>query len=242
MIHGAGSQWQVWRPLLSRLASHYDLIAPDLPGFGDSPVLTDGVRPTPYALTDSVVEFMDELGLDRPIVVGNSLGGLIGLELARRGRAKSVVAFSPAGFGLPRERAYATQRLLLEGKVARRLDRRFRGLVRNPVGRTLLFAPMMAAPWRVPADDAVDTLTNLANSPGFEATMAGLGEFTFAGGDDIQVPVTIVWPNRDLLLIPRQGPRAARVIPGARLVRLPGAGHVPTYDAPDEIARIIRES
>ena len=56
------------------------------------------------------------------------------------------------------------------------------------------------------------------------------------------MPVTIVWGNRDYLLLPRQAERAARVIPGARLVRVRGAGHVPTYDQPDELTRIVLES
>src|SRR4051794_39622459 len=83
LIHGVGSQWQVWSPLIPLLAPHRDVIALDLPGFGESPLLPGGVEPDPYALTDAVVQFLDELGLERPPVVGNSLGGLIALELAR---------------------------------------------------------------------------------------------------------------------------------------------------------------
>jgi pimeloyl-ACP methyl ester carboxylesterase len=239
LIHGVGSQWQVWRPLLDLLAPHRDVIAVDLPGFGESPPLPDAIEPTPYALTDALVEFLDQLGLERPAVAGNSLGGLLALELARRDRVRSVAALSPAGFGLPRERAWANGRLGIEGKGAHVIDKRFPRLVRNPVARTVLFGGMTAYPWRISPDEAVDALSNLGNSPGFEAALKALGQFTFAGGDDIRVPVTIVWPNRDLLLIPRQADRAVRVIPGARLVRLPRAGHVPTWDAPDEIARIL---
>jgi pimeloyl-ACP methyl ester carboxylesterase len=239
LIHGIGSQWQVWRPLIDRLAAERDVIAIDLPGFGDSPPLPAGVDATPYALTDAVVEFLDELGLEQPLVGGNSLGGLIALELARRGRARAAVPISPAGFQLPRERAFSTSRLWVEVRGARALLRQSPELVRNPVARTALFAGMVAKPWRVPPDDAVGMFTNLARSPGFDAALTALGRFTFAGGDDVRVPVTIVWGNRDLLLIPRQAERAARVIPTARLIRLPGAGHVPTYDAPDELAEIL---
>jgi pimeloyl-ACP methyl ester carboxylesterase len=242
MVHGIGSQWQVWRPMIPLLEREREVIAVDLPGFGASPALPDGAEPTPDALTDAVVGFLDEIGLDTPLVVGNSLGGLVTLELARRGRARAAVAICPSGFALPRERRFATRRFLIEVPMARRIVRRAPELVRNPVARTLLFAGFMAYPWRVPADEAVAMFRNLAGSPGFDATLDGLSEFTFRDGQEIDVPVTIVWGTRDYLLLPRQAQRAARVIPGAQLIRLSRAGHVPTYDRPDELARIVLAS
>jgi pimeloyl-ACP methyl ester carboxylesterase len=242
MVHGIGSQWQVWSPMIERLEGERELIAVDLPGFGGSDALPDGVEPTPDALADSLVAFLDEIGLERPLVVGNSLGGLLTLELARRGRARAAVAICPSGFALPRERRYATRRFKLEVPMARRIVRRAPELVRNPIARTPLFAGFMAYPWRVPPDEAVEMFRNLASSPGFDATLDGLSEFTFRDGQEIDVPVTIVWGTRDFLLLPRQAARAGRVIPGARVIRVPRAGHVPTYDQPDELARIVREA
>jgi pimeloyl-ACP methyl ester carboxylesterase len=240
LIHGLGSQWQVWSPMIPALARERDVIAIDLPGFGSSPALDR--EPTPYALTDAVAAHLDQLGIDRPTVAGNSLGGLISLELARRGRARNVVAICPAGFALPRERKWSTARFRAEVPIARRIVRRRPDLVRNPIARTPLFAGFMAYPWRVPPDEAVEMFRNLASCPGFDATLDALEFFTFQGGDEIDVPVTIVWGNRDYLLLPRQAERAARVIPAARLVRVRGAGHVPTYDQPGELTRIILES
>src|SRR3954449_1384611 len=98
LIHGVGSQWQVWQPLLPALEREREVIALDLPGFGGSPSLPIGVVPNAAALTDAVAGFMDELGVERPVIGGNSLGGWIALELAARGRARAVVAVSPAGF------------------------------------------------------------------------------------------------------------------------------------------------
>jgi pimeloyl-ACP methyl ester carboxylesterase len=237
LIHGIGSQWQVWRPLFEHLAPRRDVIAVDLPGFGDSPVLPDGDEPTPWRFAESVIELMDELGLDRPVVAGNSLGGWVALEVARRGRARAVAGISPAGFGLPRERAYAGRRLRFERAVAKALYTRGVPLVRNPVTRTPMFAGMVARPWAIPADDAVGMFQNLGGCPGFDATLIALDRGVFAAGHEIRVPVTVMWGTRDFLLLPRQGPRAVRVLPDARLVALKGAGHVPTYDAPAEIAR-----
>src|SRR2546423_7414962 len=98
LIHGVGSQWQVWQPLLPALERARDVIALDLPGFGGSPSLPIGVVPGAAALADAVAGFMDELGIERPVIGGNSLGGWIALELAKRDRARAVVAVSPAGF------------------------------------------------------------------------------------------------------------------------------------------------
>jgi pimeloyl-ACP methyl ester carboxylesterase len=237
LIHGIGSQWQVWRPLFEHLTPHRDVIALDLPGFGDSPALADGDKPTPARFADFVIDLFDAFGIERPVVAGNSLGGWVALEVARRGRARAVAPISPAGFGLPREQAWAKGRLRVERAFAKKNGTRAEPLVRNPVTRTPLFAGMVARPWVIPADDAVGMYRNLGACPGFDATLISLHDTTFSAGQEIQVPVTVMWGTRDYLLLPRQGPRAVRVLPNARLVPLKGAGHVPTYDAPAEIAR-----
>jgi pimeloyl-ACP methyl ester carboxylesterase len=77
------------------LTPRHDVIAPDLPGFGDAPVL-DAV-PTVAALADAIEAELDAAGIDTTAVAGNSLGGSVGLELARRGRALRVVVLGPAG-------------------------------------------------------------------------------------------------------------------------------------------------
>src|ERR671925_414817 len=85
LVHGIGSQWQGWTPVLDALAREREVIALDLPGFGASPGLDR--RPTPEALAAAVGAFLDELDLADAHVVGNSLGGGIALELGRAGRA-----------------------------------------------------------------------------------------------------------------------------------------------------------
>jgi pimeloyl-ACP methyl ester carboxylesterase len=238
LIHGAGSQWQVWRPLIERLAPHRDVIAVDLPGFGDSPA-TGAPVVTPVEYTDIVEAFLDELGLERPAAGGNSLGGSIALELARRGRARSVVAVSPAGFWTPRERRWCVTRLRLEQRLAQLVTAQASGLLHNATTRTFLIGGMIGQPWAVPGDAAEEAIANYARSPGLRPTTEGLLRYTFAAGHEIRVPTTIVWGNRDFLLIPRQADRAARVIPGSELVRIAGAGHVPSWDAPEQIAPIL---
>src|SRR3954470_10497323 len=106
-MHGIGHRWQAWKPVIDLLAAERDVIAVDLPGFGASPPLPPGM---PYDLGSVVTvlgEFLDRLGLDRPHMAGNSLGGLFALEAADRGLARSVTALSPAGFFSPVELRYA---------------------------------------------------------------------------------------------------------------------------------------
>ena len=94
------------------LSRGYDAIALDFPGFGDSPDLPAGVEPTAAALADAVENELDVLGVADFHVAGYSLGGRVALELASRGRVRSVVAIAPDGLGTPPERIYQATALL----------------------------------------------------------------------------------------------------------------------------------
>jgi pimeloyl-ACP methyl ester carboxylesterase len=119
LIHGIGSQWQAWTAVLGLLASQRDVVALDLPGFGDSAPLAGEV--TLGTLAAAVAELVGELGIDRPHVGGNSLGGAIGFELARQGVARSVTALSPLGFARGREVTFARRSLVGSRALARAL-------------------------------------------------------------------------------------------------------------------------
>ena len=83
LLHGIGSRWQVWRPVLGRLACSRDVVALDLPGFGQSPMPPPGTPPGAASLTGLVCDFLDSIGWQAPHVAGNSLGGQVTLELDR---------------------------------------------------------------------------------------------------------------------------------------------------------------
>jgi pimeloyl-ACP methyl ester carboxylesterase len=168
LLHGVGLQWQIWLPVLDRLAAERDVIAVDLPGFGLSPPLS---HPSVSALTDALVDLLDHLELERPDVAGNSLGGWLALELARRNRARSVVALSPAGFWSRREAAYVRGSLLMTNALARRLADLAPALYSSAVGRTLLGGQLFARPWRIDPADGVRTTRNLVASRGFLPTV-----------------------------------------------------------------------
>ncbi|KUJ66517.1 alpha/beta hydrolase [Streptomyces albus subsp. albus] len=239
LLHGIGHHWQAWEPVLDALAASRDVIAVDLPGFGRSAALPDGV---PYDLA-GVLPVLDglfrALELDRPHVAGNSLGGLLALALGSAGLVRSVTALSPGGFWSEPERRYAFavlaglrtgSRLLPEPVV--------RQLARTTAGRAVLTGAIYARPGRrSPRAVAAETRA-MREAPGFTATLAA-GRHTRFTEDVPAIPVTIGWGTRDRVLVRRQGLRAKRLIPGARLVRLPGCGHVPMNDDPALVARVV---
>jgi pimeloyl-ACP methyl ester carboxylesterase len=101
-VHGVGHTWRGWRPMLQLLEPNFDVLVIDLPGFGHSPSLSDCDISSPSRLADFVEGAMDDAGCETAHLSGNSLGGWIALELARRGRARTCVPTSPRRTGRAR--------------------------------------------------------------------------------------------------------------------------------------------
>jgi pimeloyl-ACP methyl ester carboxylesterase len=240
LVHGIGHTWRGWKPMLPALERHFDVLAVDLPGFGHSPPLPPGIASTPEALADAVEVAMDDAGFQTAHIAGNSLGGWIALILARRGRARTVTALSPAGLAHGREGAFG--RGVLRGmRWAARSAPVPDGLLRNPIGRTLFAGPSLARPWRADPDDLIEQTRLFADAPGFDATLSHTLDAQAAGLDQIRCPVLVLWGTRDLILLPRQGRRFERLIPQAELRYLKGLGHTPMSDDPDRLASAIVE-
>ncbi|MCI4042917.1 alpha/beta fold hydrolase [Streptomyces sp. TRM75563] len=242
LLHGIGHHLQAWDPVTRILAAEREVIAVDLPGFGTSPALPDGV---PYDLgTVGPVygAFCAELGLDRPHVAGNSLGGMHALELGRAGLARSVTALSPAGFWTEAERRYAfgTLRTMRRSALALPVPLIER-LSRSAAGRTALTSTIYARPGRRSPEAVLAETLALRGATGFHQTLE-VGRGASFDEDVKGIPVTVAWGTRDRILLRRQGVRARRVIPDARLVRLPGCGHVPMNDDPALVARVILDT
>ncbi|WP_237318575.1 alpha/beta fold hydrolase [Streptomyces sp. JJ36] len=244
LLHGIGHHWQAWEPVLSVLSASHEVVALDLPGFGASGALPDGHPHDLDAVVPLLGRVLTALGLERPHLVGNSLGGLLALELGLHGRARSVTALSPAGFWTEPERRYAYgvlagmrlgARTLPENLVAR--------LARSAAGRAALTGSIYARPGRRSPEAVVAETRALREATGFapvlEAGRRPRARFT---RDLPGLPVTVAWGDRDRLLLPRQGVRAKRAIPGARLVRLRGCGHVPMNDDPAVVARVVLDT
>ncbi|TWV56032.1 alpha/beta fold hydrolase [Streptomyces misionensis] len=239
LLHGIGHHRQAWDPVVDILATEREVIAVDLPGFGASPALPDGLAydlPTTNAVLAALFEALD---LDRPHVAGNSLGGLLALELGREKLVRSVTALAPAGFWTQAERRYAFATLLAMRGIAQRLPLPLVArLSRSAAGRTALTSTIYARPARRRPEAVVAETRALVEATGFEATLRSGVTVRFT--DDLPgLPVTVAWGTRDRILVRRQGIRAKQTIPHARLIRLPGCGHCPMNDDPALVARVL---
>jgi pimeloyl-ACP methyl ester carboxylesterase len=240
LIHGIGHTWRAWRPMLPPLEERFDVLAVDLPGFGHSDPFPPSVDSTPEALADAVEDEMGRAGFDRAHIAGNSLGGWIGLELARRGRAETVTAISPAGLQHSRERHWGAGILRAERWVARNAPPP-RFLARNRVGRCLAAGPSYARAWKKDPDHLAVETELFASNPGFEATLPHTFHAQPRGLTTLATPVLLLWGTLDVILLPRQGRRFERLIPDAELRYIRWIGHTPMSDAPEELAGAITE-
>ncbi|MHB8234010.1 MAG: alpha/beta fold hydrolase [Solirubrobacteraceae bacterium] len=241
LLHGIGLRWQIFEPVIDLLAVDHEVIACDSPGFGKSPPLADGLPPDISAYTDAFERFFADEGLARPHVAGNSMGGAIALELARRGAVASATAISPAGFWTPRERAFCQASLAPLARTPRAARQALEAFARTRAGRTALLWQTFARPTQMPGEVVVQTLRDAWAAPAFADALAAFDRYSFDRGDELaQTPLTIVWGNQDRLLPYRtQAPRARELLAHARHVTL-GAGHVPFYDDPAAVAEAIR--
>lgn len=241
LIHGIGSRWQIFEPVLPRLEAEREVVAVDLPGFGASPMPPPGTPPGAQSLAWLVAEFLEEIGVDQPHAAGNSLGGWIALELAKRGRVRSATALSPAGFHNDREGIFQRASMATTKRACRLIAPYADRLMRPRGARAVFTSQYFAHPTRIPADDAADNVRALAAAPWFDETLRTITKKRFSDGEQIKVPVTIAWGERDRLLLPRQARRARRLVPTARMVTLRGCGHAPMPDDPEQVARVLLE-
>lgn len=237
LIHGLGHRRQAWDPVVERLATEREVITVDLHGFGESPGFESE---TDYNMTETVrlfAEFFAELGLDRPHVAGNSLGGAIALELGAAGLASSVTALSPGGFFSAWERKWAINMLRIHRVAVHAPTPILRLVSQTGLTRRLAYSMILCRADRLTPQQFVDDSLALRSATGFAATArAGSSYYCEAVPT---VPTTIAWGTKDRLLFPRQMLRAAKRLPGAHIIPLPGLGHVPMHDDPKLVARVL---
>lgn len=241
LVHGIGHRRQGWDPIVPLLvAAGHEVITVDLPGHGESPAYDAQGKPVRQYLHEVFEELYAHLGIEPPHVVGNSLGGLIALEAAMNGNARSVVALSPAGFWKGNldflyVRGLFRTMISAAGVLAPIAPRLFR----TKLGKAIGFSWLSAHPGRIPTDVAVGDLRNmLAARPAIRQLFAGA--FRFEG--PLPVPATIAWSQHDKVLLPYQGRNARKVLPEAFHTVLAGVGHVPMMDDPELVARTILDT
>ena len=240
LVHGLGAGWRSWQPIIDGLAARREGIAVDLPGFGETPSLDGEVSIA--TLTDSVARFIEDQGLDAVSTAGQSMGGRIVLELARRGIGGDTVALDPGGFWNDRELAVFGATLRPSIASVRALRGALPVLLKNPVARTALLAQFSARPWKLSAQTVLPDVLGLADAPAVGAAMDALTKGPKqlgAAAGTVPGQVTIGWGERDLVTLPRQSRRATTAFPDATLHWFARCGHFPQWDAPDEATRLI---
>jgi pimeloyl-ACP methyl ester carboxylesterase len=241
LVHGVTHRRQAWYPVLDELAAHREVILVDLPGHGDSPpFVLDGLS-VRDALRRDFEGFLDELGLDRPHIAGNSLGGLVALHAGANNRASSVTCLSPAGFWRDEAEFAYTRRffiglLALADKLGPSAER----AARSRAVRQVVYSTLMAHPSRVPFDHVLGDVRAFMYAQPTLRTLLGAAEpFTDAMPADI--PVTVAWSGRDLVLPRWQADTAKQRLPQAEHVILRGVGHVPMFDHPRLVTKVLLE-
>jgi pimeloyl-ACP methyl ester carboxylesterase len=233
----SGNVWQDVAPLLS---SYHEVFTPTLLGHrGGPPVQRHPVRI--WDVIDAAEEYLNEHGLQRPHLAGNSTGGFVALELARRGRSATVCALSPAGFwstgdgsraraGNKVHRIATVCRLavpvgpvIFKPAAVRRLSLRFLNTACH--GDRLAAARLVEL-----CEDAVAcTVTNEVFST---------DEEQIAPLDPLPCPITLAWSGKDSLFpVATYGKVARERLPRATFKILPSVNHVPMIDDPHLVSR-----
>jgi pimeloyl-ACP methyl ester carboxylesterase len=241
-LHGFLETWRTGELVLPALERHHDVLALTLPGHAGGPPLPNPVDAT--TLADGVERILDEAGLATAHLVGNSLGGHIALQLAARGRARTVTALAPAGGWARDDESYrdvlGVQRALQAqaATLAPQADR----LMSTREGRRRATALQTVNYEHIPAELLAHQLVGIARcrAAGALIDVALVSGWTL-DADQIACRVRIVWGTEDRLLPwPSAAARyQADWLPHADWIVLDDVGHAPQLDVPIETAELI---
>ncbi len=244
-IHGLSGSWQNWLEQLPVFARDHRVITFDLPGFGASEMPREKITISGYGRF--VEALLDELGVGSAAVVGNSMGGFIGIELAIRfpERVERLVLVSAAGLSieyLRNERALAVLGALgnrlaaYSGWVASRSD----ALARRPVARRAIFGIVAHRPDRLPGPLVAEQVRG-SGKPGFIPALDALTDYPIRDRlGEIACPTLIVWGAEDKLVPARDADEFARLIPNSRKVVWPQTGHVAMLERPEAFNALVQ--
>jgi len=238
LLHSLGGSLLQWAPVTDRLAAEREVIAIDMPGFGESPPLPEGIGPRAANLATAVLDFYDALGIDgKPAVAGISLGAWVAIECARQGGAQAVVALCPAGFWSrsPASSNRTVTRARRGGRLTRPL---LRPMMATARGRRRALGRFIHRPERLSPGEAEAIARAYVTAPAYDEASALMRAGRVEELKGIKVPITLGWAEHDTLV--RNRPLPDRAVPKrVEQVELPGCGHVPTWDDPDLVARVV---
>jgi pimeloyl-ACP methyl ester carboxylesterase len=240
-LHGFMDTWRTWELVLPALERHHDVLAPTLPGHAGGPAI-DGEIDEGF-MADAVERAMDDAGLEMAHLVGNSLGGHVALQLAARGRARSVVAFAPAG-GWARGDESWRELLRLQSSIheaAKAAAPHVQALLSTPEGRRRATRYVAERFEHIPAELLGHQLVGVAACDAPRLIEHAAHASWELDAERISCPVRMVWGTEDRLL---PWPSAAarfrdEWLPHADWIELDGVGHCPQLDVPVEAAQLI---
>jgi pimeloyl-ACP methyl ester carboxylesterase len=247
-VHGLGGTRRTWRHVIDTLAATHTVIAPDLPGHGDSdaPAGDYSVGAHAAALRDLLVA----LGHPTVTVVGHSLGGGVGMQFAYQfpDRISRLVLISSGGLG-------AEVTPMLRAATLPGAEALVAGLahVPRPVTRRILLPATSILPGVVSGQDAgplADGLRGLAGGRPRRAFIRTARSVINWRGQSVSaarqlglladLPVLVAWGSQDRTIPPHHQRAVARELPHARLVEITGAGHYPHETAPERLLPAVQ--
>ena len=240
LLHGATSSARAWDPLLRTLSAKHRVFVPTLAGHLGGPPLAAGSGGVISRIVDVTCRQLDEAAIDTAHVVGNSLGGWVAIELARRGRARSVLALSPAGAWRSR-RDLRRLLILFRGAAAFARAKRMPDLAARKRVRRVLFRLMAEHADRMTPAQAAAAFEDVAGCTVLTDILDGARENgPIAPVAGVGCRVRIAWSMNDRVLpFMRYGAPMLAAVPAAEFELLPGVGHVPMIDDPVLVANKI---
>jgi len=244
LLHGIGGSWHIWKPVLKGLEARHRVFALTLPGHCEGPDCAIEGDATVGGLADQIIQMMAARGVSSAHVVGNSLGGWLSIELARRGFARSVTALSPAGgwshissFEQIRKRFRLFFALMPIILFLASPFLRFAGV------RKFLGAETMEHGDRMPADELRYSLRAMVKTRAFLGLLRTMGRDGPIGAiSPARIPIRIAWSEHDRVIpFEKFGVHIMNSIAGAEKTIVTGAGHVPMYDEPEQVVAQILE-
>lgn len=241
LLHGMGACWQWWLECLPALAESGRIIAVDLPGFGDSEPL-----PVPWTMDDqasSVLALLATLGIDRAAVAGHSMGGLVAARMAQtRADVVSRLVLVDAG-GVPMSERRLRVVLRFLSLAHRNLSRpgMLSLLARSRRSRRVLLRSAMADPDTM-SDRLAAVVMPRLDAPGFVPALAASARAVRASApESIRVPTLLIWGDRDVFAPLHTAEAMLRRLPDGALSVLPGVGHSPMVEAPEQLTALLVE-
>lgn len=248
LLHGSGigvSGWRNYRGNLDVFAEHFRCYILEFPGFGVSdpidghPVLTAG---------SSVLRFMNALGIESAAMIGNSMGGVVGVNVAMRNpeRVRKLVAIGGVGPNIFSQHPSEGTRLLQDFADAPSRDKLVRWLEAMVYDRALITEERIEERWAGAADpESHKTLAAMYGSKAFEAQQQAMADsgvppyWSMIG--KVACPTLLTWGRDDRQCPPDMAMIPMRMIPDAELHIFPKCGHWVMIEAKQAFERVTLE-